>query len=174
MKGSPQTAAAEQGDCNFEVDECGWSNVEQPIDDIDWSRSPAENDRQQPFTDHTTSTSKGHVMSPARSLVQRPGDGAWLISRLFNVTAGNRNVGNRCLTFWYFMNEPIIDPAGPGLGLLAVYIRPEAGAGADAEPQPQPVAIWRLQNHQAEMWMMARASIQTAMNYRVKLNSMIN
>lgn len=100
-------------------------------------------------------------MSPGRSSVQRPGDRAWLISRLFNVTSPS--VDNRCLTFWYFMNEPIIDPVGPGLGLLAVHIRPE---DADAEPKLTPV--WRLKNHQAEMWMMARASIQAAADYRVK------
>ena len=32
-----------------------------------------------------------------RSAVQRPGDRAWLISRVFNVTFGNP----RCLTFWF-------------------------------------------------------------------------
>lgn len=179
LLGSPQTAVVEQGDCNFELDECGWSNGDQRVDDIDWTRSMAETSRQLPFTDHTTSTGKGrmkwcvvsmilfviwnegYVMSPGRSSVQRPGDRSWFISPLFNVTAPD--VNNRCLTFWYFMNEAIIDPAGPGLGSLGVYIRPE-----DAGVEQQPVAIWRLRNHQAEMWMMARASIQATKDYRVK------
>lgn len=37
-------------------------------------------------------------MSPTRSPVQRPGDRAWLMSRVFNVTFGK--IDMRCLTFW--------------------------------------------------------------------------
>ena len=99
--GAPQTAAHHQGDCNFEADECGWSNVgsRELMDDIDWGRVPAENSRQQPLKDHTTFTGKGYIMMPMRSTVQRPGDRAWLVSRPFNVTSGQ--IDNRCLTFWY-------------------------------------------------------------------------
>ena len=62
---APQAAASssQQGDCNFEVDECGWTNAgtRENMDDIDWTRHPAENSRQQPVKDHTTYTGKGHT-----------------------------------------------------------------------------------------------------------------
>ena len=62
--GSPQVAASQQGDCNFELDECGWSNAapREGIDDIDWNRLPAESSRQQPSKDHTTFTDKGCIL----------------------------------------------------------------------------------------------------------------
>ena len=183
--GAPQTAAHHQGDCNFEADECGWSNVgsRELLDDIDWSRVPAENSRQQPVKDHTTYTGKGYVMIPMRSTVQRPGDRAWLVSRPFNVTSGQTD--NRCLTFWYFhadqtrnrpfhvsyifyllsryfLNEPIIDPAGPSLGSLRVYVRRE-----DATNNQQQAVIWRLHNHQGSGWKLGQANIQQTGSYRV-------
>lgn len=61
---APQAAAAsgQQGDCDFEVDECGWTNAgsRENVDDIDWARLSAENARQQPVKDHTTFTGKGN------------------------------------------------------------------------------------------------------------------
>lgn len=64
---APQAAAASghQGDCNFEVDECGWINAgtRENLDDIDWIRLPAENNRQQPAKDHTTYTGKGQSLN---------------------------------------------------------------------------------------------------------------
>ena len=63
------------------------------------------------------------------------------------------------------MNEPIIDPAGPGLGSLRVYVRQE---DAEDAKDRKPVPIWRLRNHQADMWMMAQASIHATARYRVK------
>lgn len=60
---APQAAAAstQQNDCNFETDECGWTNAvtRENMDDIDWIRHPAENSRMQFVKDHTTYTSKG-------------------------------------------------------------------------------------------------------------------
>ena len=29
----------------------------------------------------------------------------------------------RCMSFWYYMYEPIVDTAGPNLGKLAVWTR---------------------------------------------------
>nr|CAH0101640.1 unnamed protein product [Daphnia galeata] len=170
---APQAAAAstQQSDCNFEIDECGWINAgtRENVDDIDWIRHPAENSRQQLVKDHTTYTGKGYVMSPARSPVQRPSDRAWLYSRPFNVSAGK--VDMRCLTFWYLMNEPIIDPAGPSLGSLRIYTRTE-DKFSGLPLLGQMVVIWRLQNHQGGLWKMGRALIQQTGNYRVVIEGL--
>lgn len=129
---------------------------------------------------------KGYVMSPTRSPVQRPGDRAWLMSRPFNVTSGR--VDMRCLTFWsaiiskilielglikfdlilnrYLMNEPIIDPSGPSLGSLRVYVRKE-DTFSGLSLMGQLNVIWRLQNHQGGVWKMGRALITQTSNYRV-------
>lgn len=110
-------------------------------------------------------------MTPMRSTVQRPGDRAWLVSRPFNASLAN--IDTRCLTFWYFMNEPIVDPAGPGLGTLRVYVRKEdpnvLGSPASAIFSQYSV-IWRLHNHQGGVWKYARAQIQQTINYRVRIN----
>ncbi|KAK4015400.1 hypothetical protein OUZ56_030380 [Daphnia magna] len=170
---APQAAAAptQQNDCNFETDECGWTNAvtRENMDDIDWIRHPAENSRLQFVKDHTTYTSKGYVMSPGRSPVQRPGDRALLFSRPFNVTSGKMDM--RCMTFWYLMNEPIIDPTGPSLGSLRIYTRREE-AFSGLPLLGQMVAVWRLHNHQAGVWKMGRALIQQTGNYRVVIEGL--
>lgn len=175
---APQAAASHQGDCNFEADECGWSNAgsREASDEIDWSRMPAESSRQAPFKDHTTHTGKGFVMSPVRSAggVQRPGDRAWLISRPFNVSSSTR-LDQRCLTFWYFMNEPIIDPAGPSLGSLRIYIRREEPVNMSSGIMSSVIqqrTIWRLHNHQGSSWKMGRALIQQSSSYQVVIEAL--
>ena len=97
----PQSAATQSGDCNFELDECGWINAgtRESVDEIDWVRSVAESGRQQPTRDHSTATGKGYLMILGRGTsIQRAGDRAWLISRLFNASASQPDL--RCLTFW--------------------------------------------------------------------------
>lgn len=58
---APQIAAATSGDCTFEVDECGWSNVasRERLDDIDWERSSGAALRSMAH-DHTLGTEKGN------------------------------------------------------------------------------------------------------------------
>jgi hypothetical protein len=68
----------------------------------------------------------------------------------------------------YFMNEPIIDPAGPSLGSLRIYTRTE-DKFSGLPVMGQMVVIWRLQNHQGSAWKMGRALIQQSVNYRVSL-----
>lgn len=57
---APQIAAATSGDCTFEVDECGWSNVgsRERLDDIDWERTSGAALRSTAH-DHTLGTEKG-------------------------------------------------------------------------------------------------------------------
>lgn len=62
------------------------------------------------------------------------------------------------------MNEPIIDPAGPSLGSLRIYIRKEDPSGTVPAQQ---TLIWRLQNHQGGSWKLGRALIEQSNSYRV-------
>jgi hypothetical protein len=57
---APQIAAATSGDCTFEVDECGWSNIgsRERLDDIDWERTSGAALRSTAH-DHTLGTEKG-------------------------------------------------------------------------------------------------------------------
>lgn len=92
---APQIAAS-NGDCTFEVDECGWSNVvsRERLDDIDWERTSGAALRSA-VHDHTLGTEKGYLMTLSRSTVQRPGSRAWFTSRDFKT-----NAVPRCLSFW--------------------------------------------------------------------------
>ncbi|XP_054280218.1 MAM and LDL-receptor class A domain-containing protein 1-like [Macrosteles quadrilineatus] len=148
---APQVAAPGSGDCTFEVDECGWSNVgsRERVDDIDWERTSGQSLRTATI-DHTLGTEKGYLMTLARSTVQRPGSRAWFTSRDLK-TEGL--TGPKCLSFWYLMNEPFIDNAGPSLGALSVYAKPMDGS-KDMKP------VWRLYNHQGPEWQYAQALIQ--------------
>jgi hypothetical protein len=64
---APQIAAPMSGDCTFEVDECGWSNVgtRDRLDDIDWDRMSGQATRT-PTHDHTLGTEKGKICAQRR------------------------------------------------------------------------------------------------------------
>lgn len=64
---APQIAAPMSGDCTFEVDECGWSNVgtRDRLDDIDWDRISGQATRT-PTHDHTLGTEKGKLHAQRR------------------------------------------------------------------------------------------------------------
>lgn len=68
---APQVAAPGSGDCTFEVDECGWSNVgsRERLDDIDWERTSGQSLRTA-TQDHTLGTEKGRF-SLKFSLMER-------------------------------------------------------------------------------------------------------
>jgi hypothetical protein len=50
--------------------------------------------------------------------MQRAGDRAFLMSSEMKGTS--KPV---CVSFWYYMFEPIVDNTGPNLGKLAVWVR---------------------------------------------------
>ncbi|ROT72905.1 putative MAM domain-containing protein 2-like [Penaeus vannamei] len=60
---APQVAAGNNGDCTFEVDECGWTNPgpRERADEIDWVRTVAADNRA-PSRDHTIGTAQGRPM----------------------------------------------------------------------------------------------------------------
>ena len=69
-------------------------------------------------TDHTTGDPNGYYISLSRDTVQQPGDRGMLMSRDLPGSSTSQ-----CISFWYYMYEPIVDNTGPNLGKLAVWIR---------------------------------------------------
>ncbi|PNF30522.1 hypothetical protein B7P43_G09951 [Cryptotermes secundus] len=143
---APQIAAPMSGDCTFEVDECGWTNVgaRDRVDDIDWDRVSGQGTRTSTH-DHTLGSEKGFLMALARNNVQRPGSRAW-----FSFQEMKATTLPQCMSFWFVLNEPFIDNTGPSLGSLTVYTK-----NANSVMTP----IWRLYNHQGPEWRYAQALI---------------
>ena len=71
-----------------------------------------------PINDHTTGNDDGFYMQVSRDSIQRAGDRAFFVSREMEGTSRPR-----CMSFWYYMYEPIVDTTGPNLGKLAVWTR---------------------------------------------------
>ena len=76
-----------------------------------------------PQTDHTTGSKDGYYLSLSRNGVQRAGDRALLFSREIQNDDNNGGSGETCLSFWYYMHEPIVDNTGPNLGKLSAWVR---------------------------------------------------
>ncbi|KAL7643743.1 UNVERIFIED_CONTAM: hypothetical protein RMT77_005749 [Armadillidium vulgare] len=148
---SPQTASKFKGDCTFEVDECGWRNVEfqQRMDELDWERTVATENRA-PSKDHTLKTSLGSFMSLPRTTVQR-GERGWLMSPTIEPL-----IEPICFSFWYFMYDPFIEATGPSLGSLRVILMEQDQQGFQVL-RP----LWGLKNHQGPNWQYGQLSIET-------------
>ena len=71
-----------------------------------------------PLNDHTTGNDDGFFMQVSRDSIQRSGDRAFFVSREMEGTSRPR-----CMSFWYYMYEPIVDTTGPNLGKLAIWTR---------------------------------------------------
>ena len=69
-------------------------------------------------TDHTTGDREGYYVGLSRDTVQQPGDRGMLMSR--DLPGSSKT---QCVSFWYYMYEPIVDNTGPNLGKLAVWLR---------------------------------------------------
>ena len=113
-------AAASPGDCSFEDDECGWQNPDQRdnVDELQWERKSAVDGGRFPVTDHTTGNDNGFYMYLSHDNIQRAGDRAFFVSQEMD---GSRQ--ERCMSFWYYMYEPIVDTSGPNLGTLTIWTR---------------------------------------------------
>lgn len=151
---SPQTAARNSGDCNFEEDTCGWTNPHPAdgLDDLDWTRQYSYG-LNGPPADHTKRKPDGYYMNLASSsqLPQRGGSKAWLVSPKL----GPDSALPRCISFAYYMFERTIDPAGPSLGSLRVHVLRDAAPGLFSLQ-----TVWRLNNHQGHRWLVARCPIK--------------
>ena len=62
-----------------------------------------------------------YYLSLSSNGVQRAGDRALLISK--EMEGGVGGEGEMCLSFWYYMHEPIVDNTGPNLGKLSAWVR---------------------------------------------------
>ena len=115
-----KVAAASPGDCSFEDDECGWQNPDQRdnVDELQWERKSAVDGGRFPVTDHTTGNDNGFYMYLSHDNIQRAGDRAFFVSQEMD---GSRQ--ERCMSFWYYMYEPIVDTSGPNLGTLTIWTR---------------------------------------------------
>ena len=60
----------------------------------------------------------GYYISLSRNSVQRAGDRAFYASQEIKGSSEAK-----CLSFWYYMYEPIVDNTGPNLGKLAVWTK---------------------------------------------------
>lgn len=156
---SPQVASSSPGDCAFEDDSCGWTNPEarEAVDELNWERVEAKSDGRFPQSDHTTGSREGYYMSLSRNSVQRAGDRAFLTS--LEVPGSDRP---KCLSFWYYMYEPIVDNTGPNLGKLAVWVQ-----SFDRNDNLVRNPVWRLQNGQGPSWKYAQAKIESEVDHQV-------
>ncbi|RWS28649.1 MAM and LDL-receptor class A domain-containing protein 1-like protein, partial [Leptotrombidium deliense] len=150
---SPQTASQKSGDCTFEENMCHWTNPlpHSNVDDFDWIRQFSFGNFG-PKYDHTKGNANGYFLSLNGDVLQpqRGGTLAWVISPEFTPTSPVP----KCLSFWYFMYQRVIESSGPSLGGLRVYIRT-----TDAKGDVILLPVWRLNNHQSMRWRPAQVSL---------------
>uniref|UniRef100_A0A6A7FLR1 MAM and LDL-receptor class A domain-containing protein 2-like n=1 Tax=Hirondellea gigas TaxID=1518452 RepID=A0A6A7FLR1_9CRUS len=156
---APQIAGNNLGDCTFEVDECGWISpgARDRLDEIDWVRTVASENRE-PRTDHTIGTQQGYYMTVPKGSVQRAGDRAWLRS-----TTMKGSTDTMCVSFWYYMYEPFIEPSGPSLGALTLYVWSQDPLEGTTILRP----LWSLRNHQGPNWLYAQSKVKSENDYAV-------
>jgi len=156
---APQVAATGPGDCSYEDDECGWSNPGQrdSVDELDWERKSAVDGGRFPLNDHTTGAEDGFYMSMSRDSIQRAGDRAFFVSREMEGTTQPR-----CMSFWYYMYEPIVDTTGPNLGKLSIWTRT-----IDRNDLLVMTPVWRLHNGHGPSWRFGQAQVTTDTSYQV-------
>jgi len=156
---APQVAASAPGDCAFEDDECGWNNPDrrEGVDELSWDRTSPIDGARFPLTDHTTGTENGFFMQLSRDNIQKAGDRAFFVSRELNGTTVPK-----CMSFWYYMYEPIVDTTGPNLGKLAIWTRT-----IDRNDNLVMTPVWRLHNGHGPTWSYAQTRITTDTKYQV-------
>lgn len=127
------------------------------VDELNWERLEARSELRYPQTDHTTGDREGYYVGLSRDNVQKPGDRALLLSQ--EMPGSDKS---HCVSFWYYMYEPIVDNTGPNLGKLGVWIRT-----FDRNDNLVMKPVWRLQNGQGPSWKYAQARIDSDTNYQV-------
>lgn len=145
---SPQTANRKSGDCTFEESMCAWTNAHASmgLDHFDWSRQFSHG-IYGPKHDHTRTSPNGYFMSlSGDNNLQRGGSFAFLISPPMKNSKQPNSLG-KCITFYYYMYQRVIEQGGPSLGGLRIVIRTfSAQDGVVFLP------IWRLNNPQSMRW----------------------
>ncbi|CAG2170061.1 unnamed protein product [Oppiella nova] len=161
---SPQTASRGSGDCTFEENMCLWHNPlpHSRVDDFDWLRQYSFGGTG-PKYDHTKKTPEGYFINLSGDALQpqRGGTRAWLLSPEFTP----QTTTPKCLSFYYYMFERTIDPAGPSLGSLRVYIKTLSDNGEQLN------LVWRLNNHQAQGWRPAKVPLALGLEKKPPLQT---
>lgn len=136
---------------------CFWTNPppESNLDDFDWIRQFSYGNFG-PKRDHSKKSELGYFMSLNGDQLEpkRGGTFAWLISGEF---AGSSSASpKKCMSFYYYMYQRVIDPGGPSLGGLRIYIRTTDSSSASNIIL---LPVWRLNNHQSMKWRKASVSL---------------
>lgn len=139
-------ACQPQGFCNFEQDQCQWTNTLNG-DDFDWQRDngATPSNKTGPVVDHTFGTEMGHYMYIETSgLGRHAGEKAHLLSDYQDPHPA------ACLSFWYHMY-------GTGTGSLNVYTR-EVQTG-------NTVQKFSLSGDQGNQWQQANVDVPSNYQY---------
>ncbi|XP_074544676.1 MAM and LDL-receptor class A domain-containing protein 1 [Halichoeres trimaculatus] len=134
------------GHCDFENNNCGWTNLGREVDQGDWLRGQgaSPNPNTGPSVDHTTNTSHGYYLY-VDSSVGEWGYTSFLVSDVFQPTTRGH-----CLTFWYHMY-------GSHVGTLRVYINDRnMHIGGNEEGSLK----WIEAGNKGDKWIEARVSIK--------------
>lgn len=132
---------------------CHWSNpaAHTNLDDFDWIRQFSYGNFG-PKHDHTKRNANGYFLSLNGDVLQplRGGTSAWIVSPQFDPEPSTV----KCMSFYYFMYQRVIETGGPSLGGLRVFIRTTGDFGEDIL-----LPVWRLNNHQSLKWRRAQISL---------------
>lgn len=132
---------------------CHWSNPlsHVALDDFDWIRQFSYGNYG-PKYDHTKRNPNGYFLSLNGDVLQplRGGTSAWIVSPQFDPEPN----AVKCMSFYYFMYQRIIETGGPSLGGLRVHLRTTGDYGESVM-----IPIWRLNNHQSLKWRRAQVPL---------------
>lgn len=132
---------------------CYWTNPlpHSGVDDFDWIRQFSFGNYG-PKHDHTKKNANGYFLSLNGDAIQplRGGTSAWIISPEFESTPDLP----KCMSFYYYMYQRVIEPGGPNLGGLRVYLRTVGDFGETIL-----IPIWKLNNHQSLKWRRAQVPL---------------
>lgn len=119
-------------------------------DDFDWLRGHGGTTSWNtgPRKDHTLNSGVGHYMYVEASAPRKTGDGAKLVSELFEPTS-QRN--GRCLQFYRHMY-------GPHIGDLNVYLRVKGKSDTK---------IWTDSGNQGNSWIQSQVPVFSSSPFRV-------
>ncbi|XP_078282350.1 uncharacterized protein LOC144608452 [Rhinoraja longicauda] len=137
-----------EGTCDFESGLCGWRNVLNGMDTVDWtwSSSSVPSRYQTPATDHTLGTPEGHSVFVDMAAVSTR-DTARLLSEHLPPTKGS------CLTFHYrtLISQHLVH------GPLKVF-----RFGADQES-----TLWEAKDGASESWREVNITVESAESFQV-------
>ncbi|XP_060582609.1 MAM and LDL-receptor class A domain-containing protein 1-like isoform X2 [Ruditapes philippinarum] len=137
------------GNCNFEIDTCGWTNTN--ADNFDWLRSAGSTLTRGtgPSVDHTTNSDAGFYMYIS-ALGRNAGQRAWFYSQYFLKTKAT------CMSFWYFMY-------GQDVGTLRLY-----------QPTKNITSLlWSVSGNQGSSWRNVQINITSNITWQVTFDGQI-